>query len=1337
MVDLSDVAERVAVLEHFPFEDDQPNIEAPSLALLYNAYTDYNLADRGAYDTRWTEETQAIAQLRDILKQGDNYINMLYTYRSCSKAIPQVKTSDQANKNEIYEATYEVLEPEIKKLKAFMYYRRDTTKAFCEHIKKLGVWLVPDKKGKLKEDYTPSETYLWYMIQLLDKFALLDALKNMKACLNNDFSFYKRAFGFLRKNMTGNDDQTQENHTLYLFLAHQNSITTELKTELQQIPGFDDVLTVIVDTCADILEAGRYLLPNEKHCLLRVMPYVLFLMDGEQNSQYNIFKSKKLKLNRFSSIFKKYPVVPLYGDMQITLDSTIKRSPHFDEKAWGGGADVKSSVEYEVIAHLENVQNLHNEFLAKFGNMINEIKAIQRDGKPVGFALAKEVTSTVLQGFQYISDWTDKILQQSAWKYAKPNNDPTIESTVDYERVVRFNYKPEEKFALVEFIGMIKGLASVMLREDGLLSPIIRHCIHDEVQEFIQIGLRDLIRVATKKKKKELRGDLMQLRSIGADWFSGTEPVSDPVLQGKKSKDNDRIQIPSRAVGPSPTQLELIRSVTFGLLYRKKEYKAAQTKVLEDFYDRSFFYSYLLDYSGTILAASDLGDLWYKEFYLELSKKLQFPIDMSLPWILTDHILESREPSMIEYVFYPLDLYNDSANRALNSLHQQFLYDEIEAEVNLCFDQLVYKISDQIYTHFKTHAASILLDKSYKTQLETIYSAHRLHVPKSRYEVLLKQRHIHLLGRSIDLNNLITQRMNTYLRQNIDHAISRFEASDICSIVELDSLLANVRYTYRLLSEYFELDPWDSILTEVNESTSLVSFHGRIILHIIFELVYDFGSNFNYNSITNRFIRTPLSFSDEVPRDSMPKTNPTFLWGSKVMNGAYANAMELFKNFFGTQHINSILHLVGRSNLPLIVSECLQNMDLKLRNVLAPYVRELMGGMPSTKLPIHDYGTEGGYGYFQLKLKDIIIYPDLRPEVLQNFREMGNLIIFLKMCDFGLSQLEAMTSIVAAPFLGITADKNQIVNGDPSAASPLYTATVSVASILESKPGLAKAPGIMRELVNNAWKADKFYRPSGQNISLFKSTVQRISNMLDSVRGEWCGTAPENGVMSVDTTTEFYRLWSALQFVCCIATGENELSNHELFGDGLFWSGCTIIHFLGQQLKFEVFDFSYHILNVEEGSSVPCNSPMMLQFFKKVAQTRDLNQTIFNTLRAYCSPPPDQTLILHPPETDLAESQFISVTSGDSGHVPIPKQPSYQNTAAATSQSQPPPPPGRSMPPPPPNMSVPPPPPSYEPEGGDYLPPPPPDMDGSYGYSEGYTEDQNYDAPPPPPPRDW
>lgn len=52
-------------------------------------------------------------------------------------------------------------------------------------------------------------------------------------------------------------------------------------------------------------------------------------------------------------------------------------------------------------------------------------------------------------------------------------------------------------------------------------------------------------------------------------------------------------------------------------------------------------------------------------------------------------------------MFFPLELYNDSASFALYQLDSQCMYDEIEAEVNLCFDQLVFEVGQHLFTHFK------------------------------------------------------------------------------------------------------------------------------------------------------------------------------------------------------------------------------------------------------------------------------------------------------------------------------------------------------------------------------------------------------------------------------------------------------------------------------------------------------------------------------------------------------------------------------------------------------------------------------------------------------------
>ena len=65
-------------------------------------------------------------------------------------------------------------------------------------------------------------------------------------------------------------------------------------------------------------------------------------------------------------------------------------------------------------------------------------------------------------------------------------------------------------------------------------------------------------------------------------------------------------------------------------------------------------------------------------------------------------------------------MYNDSAHYALTVFKKQFLYDEIEAEVNLCFDQFVYKLSEQIYGYYKHLAGSINLDKRFRQECQNM-----------------------------------------------------------------------------------------------------------------------------------------------------------------------------------------------------------------------------------------------------------------------------------------------------------------------------------------------------------------------------------------------------------------------------------------------------------------------------------------------------------------------------------------------------------------------------------------------------------------------------------------
>lgn len=54
--------------------------------------------------------------------------------------------------------------------------------------------------------------------------------------------------------------------------------------------------------------------------------------------------------------------------------------------------------------------------------------------------------------------------------------------------------------------------------------------------------------------------------------------------------------------------------------------------------------------------------------------------------------------------------------------------------------------------------------------------------------------------------------------------------------------------------------------------------------------------------------------------------------------------------------------------------------------------------------------------------------------------------------------------------------------------------------------------------------------------------------------------------------------WSFLSLLSIL---QRDFVFRQCFGDGLNWAGCAIIVLLGQQRRFDLFDFCYHLLKVQ------------------------------------------------------------------------------------------------------------------------------------------------------------
>nr|XP_044600538.1 LOW QUALITY PROTEIN: cytoplasmic FMR1-interacting protein 1-like [Equus asinus] len=505
-VTLEDALSNVDLLEELPLPDQQPCIEPPPSSLLYQPNFNTNFEDRNAFVTgiaRYIEQATVHSSMNEMLEEGQEYAVMLYTWRSCSRAIPQVKCNEQPNRVEICEKTVEVLEPEVTKLMNFMYFQRNAIERFCGEVRRLC-------HTERRKDFV-SEAYLITLGKFINMFAVLDELKNMKCSVKNDHSAYKRAAQFLRK--MADPQSIQESQNLSMFLANHNKITQSLQQQLEVISGYEELLADIVNLCVDYYENRMYLTPSEKHMLLKVMGFGLYLIDGSVSNIYKLDAKKRINLSKMDKYFKQLQVVPLFGDMQIELARYIKTSTHYEEnKSRWTCTSSSSSPQYNICEQMIQIREDHMRFISELARYSNSevVTGSGRQEAQKTDAESRKLFDLALQGLQLLSQWSAHVMQVCSWKLVHPtdkySNKDCPDNAEEYERATRYNYTSEEKLALVEVIAMIKGLQVLMGRMESVFNHhAIRHTVYAALQDFSQVTLREPLRQAIKKKKNVIQ----------------------------------------------------------------------------------------------------------------------------------------------------------------------------------------------------------------------------------------------------------------------------------------------------------------------------------------------------------------------------------------------------------------------------------------------------------------------------------------------------------------------------------------------------------------------------------------------------------------------------------------------------------------------------------------------------------------------------------------------------------------------------------------------------------------------------------------------------------------
>jgi len=1244
---LQQALETVAVLQTSKIPVDQPCIEAASISLDCDISFDSNFADREAFVrgiSKYVEEASSIGSLTVQLEKGKEFAGILYTWRSCSRAIPQVQSNDQSNRQQIYEAQLEVLEPEADKLKALYAFIEAAIERFVKEIKTLA------NPGRIKDFI--SQTTKLTLGRMVNMFMVLNTLKNMKASLSNDFAFWKRADSLINDVSASTDPNAlMESQQLGVFLASQDSVMNKLLEKLKQIENYELVLAEIVNECAKLIENKMYILPDEKHQLFRSMACGLYLIDCTNNPKNNIYKLKQLDIKRLDKLMKKLPVVPLFGDMHVTLMSIVQQSPLFDanQSHWVSGTDKEelrvAEVEYDITKKVEGFKAERDVLLCQL--RLSESTDSQNNEKMIDLAV---------RALRTLSNWTATIKELYAWKLAHPmdkyRNRECSDDKEPYEKAAKYNYTPEEKTAFIQMVAMIKDISRVLWQMQIRINGEVRRDMYREIQEFIQKTLREPIRHATKKTKSKARTVLMGLRSTCADWLNGNEPNDDPSMKGKKDQNYVARPIPDKIVGPGSTQLFMLRTMLESLCADTKkkslmaDVDAKDLPSLKEFYERSYNFNWLLNFNESVQAASDLSQLWYREYFLELTmgQMIQFPIEMSMPFIMVDHILTSQDPSMIEFVLYPLDLYNDAADFALTDLKKQYLYDEVEAEVDLAFDQFIVRLAQEVFTHYKTRASTIMLSSRFKAECATnnfVLQEQSEH----RYSTVLSQTSFQLLGRSVDISRLLCQRLNVQLRQAIDLALRKLESNHLGHIQSFEDLIENNRVTHSLLSEQLSLDPFDEMLKEKMGSVAHPILN-RVTLAIFQEICLDLIPNFAYNNGSQRFVRpdATVQFGDGEPtREKAPSAKSMYWFGNKAMDKTFGAIHARLNGFVGKPHFDCIARLLPYGSLAFVIDEALKVVTESISHSLAAYVHALTQGMPKAcKLPLFDYGSPGMIGFYQLSLKQVMQYPDLQTEVFHSFREIGNGIVVFLMLEKSVTTKEVFDLTQSMPFQGnIPASVKDGENKDAKIQQ-----AKNAARFMKYDDHLRALQDPTRQklgTVANQMTQNRICK----GFSIFTAVLLRMKKCLLEAEANgikaFVPPKPTNGVMDVDECNQFHRLWSAIMYTSCVTGANQATDQHQTwFGDGLQWAGCTIISLLNQDKTFHALDFSQHIVAAWEidQSSATQNGVDVKNFVRRAKQKIGMNRQIFAVMDKYIKGSKFEDPVEYfPPPNDVTDAE--------------------------------------------------------------------------------------------------
>lgn len=945
------------------FASKEPCVVAPVVQVLYSPNIDMGRKDVPTLNLDCVDQISHINELISLIKIAKDYIPFLYNYRSITKSLnseelPEeqrlVKTSlkDKAEFERVWNTFSKIFMGTFEKLYDLKTFSDDVAKSLCRMFVSI--------------EYEPSDVFYNYLTELFDVMFNIDHLKLIKTGFLNDLSFMKRNTNIDPEIL---EKLNQTNFWLPQSYSTLNEIQKTIMVYLNEKPDESKYLSFLskyLNYCVSY-SSGKYILPQEKNSIIIGIISALYIhaTDNPAFVNYNIFD--KIDLTQIFSIIEANPIIPLYGETSFApgyVLASIKGCKNLDETGVASTNEKMKAKQRNCL-----LKYRLGEFQEKYRSLLQIVTAMGKNEM-----ITQQNLLNLLQG---VAEMTMAINKQSAFKQICLHQVDNTNGVTQYDRAVRLNYSVEDLDALVEVIGYVKTLSTAVIKAEENIVEFATKTTNNGIQQFVQNEIEQQLIRANGAKDKTSIEMVRGLRDAIGHWGNidpntGLATKSAKIVPHEIKESNADVTIyqldvtrveAQKFISPGSPMLKKISTFTPAHIRSKdlEEYKK--------FIKESHEWYYLLKYLDLIKQSTNLGSLWFREVFLDIDNVLQFPVRSSLPFILIEHLLTDTDtPSLHDSMLFPFEIYNDAAFTALNTFKSRYLYNEVQAEVNLCVDMIAFTFSETFYRFCREIAAQIELPSGYIGKSP---------VTPMRYQIIVQQNRLEILGAAVDFNQIATGKLNQKMKKELESYIEMLTDFRLAPYVA--HLIRVAKTTHQVLVQnHLLMDPFDVIWQRAIQFTQPLSLQSRLSSLLIDSI--DFSHQL-FNCLTRRFIyEKPVNINPPTPEK----------WASE-----YVDIHQHETYYAGEEHFMALVEMLTKGEIAILIQRISINLQeemlkmVRLYTQVASSIRKLT---PPSKDDLIGYYSFNSDAYHQTAHASL-------GALFNSMRIIGNTIAFIWSLD--------------------------------------------------------------------------------------------------------------------------------------------------------------------------------------------------------------------------------------------------------------------------------------------------------------------------------------------------